>query len=541
MNAKFRKDLGAYYTDRVVADFLVSWAVKSPESRVLDPSCGDGVFILSAHRRIETLGGKPSQSVYGIDIQTDTISELGHTNIPVQNIITSDFFKVEPSVVEPMDAIVGNPPFIRYQRFNGETRKNALKICRQVGVVLPELTSSWAPFLIHATRFLRPGGRMAMVIPAEINHAFYAQPLVRYLLQKFGVIDIIAFRKQIFSKLSQDAYCLLADNYGQECQQFSLLITDSALSLTELDLSNGIRMDIQAIREGRHRLSVYILPEAARRLYLQLVQENFTYRLGDIADVGVGYVTGANEYFHLSRSEVCSHQIPGILLKPAVRSGRQLKGIRFTHSDWARSEAENNKVWLLFIPPNYQRISKSVREYLQIGATNKVPEAFKCRSRQPWYSVPNVYIGDAFLSYMSGNSPRLVANAARAVASNTLHVLNLRRNLFSPQIGVSPENLATLWYTSFTLLSSEIEGHALGGGMLKLEPSEAENVRMVVPESLPVDAIKQSLDNLLREEQFEVALDYADTNILVSSLGLTHGDCTALRDGFNTLRLWRMR
>src|SRR5574341_1236633 len=95
------------------------------------------------------------------------------------------------------------------------------------------------------------------------------------------------------------------------------------------------------------------------------------------------------------------------------------------------------------------------------------------------YSVPHVYVGDAFLSYMSGNVPRLVANVAGVVASNTLHLVNLHGGS-----GISAEVLSTLWYTSFTMMSTEIEGHAMGGGMLKLEPSEAERVKVVFPDKL---------------------------------------------------------
>jgi len=541
MNVELRKNLGAYYTDQLVADFLISWAVRNSEDRILDPSFGDGVFIFSASRHLETLGGKNVPAIYGIDIQPDTIPGFSNTNIPAHNIIISDFFKVEPSDMGQMDAIVGNPPFIRYQRFNGETRKLALKICRQVGVTLPELTSSWTPFLVHATRFLKNGGRLAMVVPAEINHASYAQPLVRYFLQKFETIKLIAFRKRIFPDLNQDTYCLLASGYGQKCKQFSLIISDSTLSLTDLDLNSGITVDIGALRDGRYRIIMYMLSHEARALYTQFAQANCVYRLGDITDIGVGYVTGANQYFHLSRSEVQLHHIPRTLLKPAVRSGRQLKGIRFTRSDWLSSEETDSKAWLLFIPPNHKRLPKSVDEYLQRASVSKVSEAFKCQARHPWYSVPNASIGDAFLSYMSGNFPRLVANAAKAVASNALHVVNLRRNLFSPKITLSPEDLATLWYTSFTMLSSEIEGHALGGGMLKLEPSEAEGVKIAVPERLPANTVTQHLDNLLRNERYETALDYGDREILTRQLGLTSNECAALREGYNTLRFWRMR
>jgi len=177
---------------------------------------------------------------------------------------------------------------------------------------------------------------------------------------------------------------------------------------------------------------------------------------------------------------------------------------------------------------------------LEFGVKSNIPETYKCQARQPWYSVPNVYLGDAFLTYMSGNSPKLAANSVKAVASNSLHVVTLTRDLFSQANPVSPENLAALWRTSFTMLSAEVEGHAMGGGMLKLEPSEAEKVMLASPKQYPNNAITEKLDSLLRNSQVDNALDYADKEILVP-LGLTHNDCIALREGHNTLREWRMR
>ena len=52
-----KKKLGIYYTDQLVADFLVSWAIDDKENRILDPSYGDGVFIVSAFNKIKSLGG----------------------------------------------------------------------------------------------------------------------------------------------------------------------------------------------------------------------------------------------------------------------------------------------------------------------------------------------------------------------------------------------------------------------------------------------------------------------------------------------------
>jgi adenine-specific DNA-methyltransferase len=44
-----QKEAGAYYTPDPVVSSLVAWAVRGPEDRLIDPSCGDGRFIAS-HR-----------------------------------------------------------------------------------------------------------------------------------------------------------------------------------------------------------------------------------------------------------------------------------------------------------------------------------------------------------------------------------------------------------------------------------------------------------------------------------------------------------
>ena len=44
-----QKEAGAYYTPDAVVATLLRWAVRSPQDRLIDPSCGDGRFI-AGHR-----------------------------------------------------------------------------------------------------------------------------------------------------------------------------------------------------------------------------------------------------------------------------------------------------------------------------------------------------------------------------------------------------------------------------------------------------------------------------------------------------------
>src|SRR5664280_613863 len=47
--------------------------------------------------------------------------------------------------------------------------------------------SSWAAFTVHAAEFLRPGGgRLGLVLPAELLTVNYAAEVRRYLMARFG-------------------------------------------------------------------------------------------------------------------------------------------------------------------------------------------------------------------------------------------------------------------------------------------------------------------------------------------------------------------
>jgi hypothetical protein len=73
---------------------------------------------------------------------------------------------------------------------------------------------------------------------------------------------------------------------------------------------------------------------------------------------------------------------------------------------------------------------------------------------------------------MSSYGPALVANRARCVGTNSVHTVNLTGDW-------SLSKLQRAWKDPFTSLSCEIEGHPLGGGVLKIEPGEAARVALV--------------------------------------------------------------
>ena len=454
-----RKSLGSFYTPPEVAERLVRWVVRSPSDRLLDPACGDGRFLV-AH-----------PNTVGVDRDTSAVSvvakEISHATVHAAN-----FFDWAKTIDERFDCVAGNPPFIRYQQFNGEVRKTALQLCERLGAKLTGLTSSWAPFVIVSASLLTPGGRLAFVVPAEIGHAPYAQPVIRFLLDNFSSVHVVAIREKVFPDLSEDIWFVYASGFGQSSDSLGFSSYNSFRDVPE-PLSSGECIGRSDLKSWNGRLRPFLLPRAIRDLYVQLSHLEGVIRLGDRARVGIGYVTGANDFFHLRPSEARSLGIPDEFLTPTLRRSAFLPQKAVTHrtvENWLKCD---EPVLLLNIPAGAS-LPTQVRRYLDSSAGQKARTAYKCRARSPWYSVPDVRIPDAFLSYMSGLGPSLVANYANCVCTNSVHAVHLTNS-------ISRTDLLRRWSHLLVTLSCELEGHPLGGGLLKLEPREAG--RVVLPAS----------------------------------------------------------
>src|SRR5947209_18715656 len=114
-----RKITGAYYTPDEIAASLVAWAVRDETGRMLDPACGDGRF-LALHRNSAGVEQDPKAATVVMQ------------RAPWAMIHEGDFFTWAASTEERFDVAAGNPPFIRYQRFNGDVRAMARFLCARL-------------------------------------------------------------------------------------------------------------------------------------------------------------------------------------------------------------------------------------------------------------------------------------------------------------------------------------------------------------------------------------------------------------------------
>ena len=144
------------------------------------------------------------------------------------------------------------------------TQQESLALCSQLGAEFTGLASSWAPFLVAAAGLLKPGGRVAFVVPAEIGHAPYAAPLLRYLVGHFSVVHLVAIQEKLFPDLSEDCWLLYADGYGGKTDAIRLTPLKrfaASKSPPESFVSVSIK-EMQTKWNGR--LRPFLLTQAAR-------------------------------------------------------------------------------------------------------------------------------------------------------------------------------------------------------------------------------------------------------------------------------------
>ncbi|MFT3944047.1 MAG: N-6 DNA methylase [Ancrocorticia sp.] len=510
--AQDRKARGAFFTPAPIAEFMVRWAVRSLRDRVMDPSCGDAAFLLPAARHLTELAavegargpaGERSSAtfiphVHGVDIHEPTaaaaleaIAAAGGT----AHVTVDDFFNVAPS--PRFDAIVGNPPYIRYQGFTGIARTRAREAALRAGVSLTALASSWAAFVIHASQFLVPGGRLAFVLPAELLSVNYAGPVRRFLFEHFGNVELIMFEHQVFPDAEADVVLLMASNYGGRTAS---AVIRQVPDETHLD-DDVTPLHWAPLDPTEKWTGLLVEPEAQATLSM-LVDGGLFVSLSEWGDTKLGAVTGGNQYFALSPERV---KELGLTRRDLVRvsppGSSHLRGLELSSSGLGALSRAGKATWL-FYPK--EPLSRAAAEYVEAGQRAGVNQAYKCRVRTPWYKVPLLAVPDLFLTCMNADTPRLTTNSAGAHHLNSIHGVYLQDGV--TELGRELLPLASL--NSATLLHAEVTGRSYGGGILKLEPREASVWMM------PSAALVASKADALRSIRSTVSAKLAQGKLL---------------------------
>ncbi len=508
---------GGYYTPPEIARFLAEW-VSPAGPKLLEPSCGDGAILRYL---------RPSPRLTGIEL-LPAAADKAREAAPGATVIEADFFDwLHSTELASWDGVAGNPPFIRFQNWTEPTRSLALEAMRRVAMKPTKLTNAWVPFVVGATLALRPGGRLGLVVPAELLQVTYAAELRAFLVDEFEDLTAVTFSRLVFDGVLQEVILLVGTRGEGPAQMRVVEIPDATAlpapdSLIELPHAPALR------HETEKWTKYFLAPGEIKALRAVRDQPQGLTRLGALADVDVGVVTGRNQFFVLRPSSTAEHRLSRYVT-PLVSKSAHVRGIRFARSDLAELEDNDAPCQLLAVDASLKLSGhKALQTYVNEGEDADVHLGYKCSIRKRWWAVPSVWRPAAFMLRQIYDHPRIIANDTDATSTDTIHRIRMIN-------GTSPAALAAASINSITFAFSEVMGRSYGGGVLELEPREAEGLPFPDPQLLSDDDC-DSIHHLLQDGDLIATLDYVDRTLLVERLNIDPATVTTLRGVWERLR-----
>jgi adenine-specific DNA methylase len=510
-NASKEKLRGGFYTPEPIASFILKWAFNgNKELDILEPSCGDGVFLEEIKK-----GNYEYNSVTAIEFDEIEVIKSKKINLDKTKIINSDFHDFCINTKQKFDLVIGNPPYIRYQYFDRGQQKFASEIFGKASLKYSKLTNAWVSFVVGSSLLLKEEGKIGFVLPAEILQVSYAQPLREFLGQFYNKINIVSFEKLVFPDIQQEVVLLLCEKNKTNTHLIEHLELRDAEELKKLDVSK-LKSPKKKIDFKSNKWTFYFLNQKEIDFLERLQTKKIIPKLGDYAKVEVGITTGSNPFFTVPLSTVQFYNLEKYA-KPLVGRSVQVPSVIFTKKDWEKNRDSEARTHFLSFP-KMKDLNGSIgaRDYITLGEESEINKGYKCRIRNEWQIVPSQRISDALFIRRNNKYPKLIINEAKAYTTDTMHRVTMKEN-------AEIKALTASYYNSLSFAFSEICGRSHGGGVLELMPNEVE--RILLPYNKNNAELLSTINRMIRKKKdISELLKITNEKILKENFGLTSSE-----------------
>ncbi|MGK7883260.1 MAG: class I SAM-dependent DNA methyltransferase [Crocosphaera sp.] len=371
----YRKDYGQFFTPSLVASIMAKWVIENKPKKILDPAFGLGVF----YEEINKINLEYQWHFTAYEIDNNILSYLDEIrNKKNITILNQDYLD---SDINYYDAIICNPPYLRFQKFIN--RHNILpKIEQQIGKKLVGYSNIASIFLIKALQQLNNNGRLAFILPFEFFNTGYGKEIKKTLIEQHLLKQIITFdnEKDIFPDATTTICILLCEN--------NQLKQD--IKITNIKINQEIK-DISNISDYyHHKLTNIQLPHNQKwtPIILSLVSpqkipEGFC-KLSEYGTFKRGIATGANDFFALNKSKIEQLQLNDKNVCLCITKSNLIKQAIFTDNELESLIEHNKNIYCLDVK---QSNDKAVINYLKLGEEKGYHQRYLTKNRNPWYKL----------------------------------------------------------------------------------------------------------------------------------------------------------
>lgn len=518
-----RKKFAQFFTPEPIANLMIDWVFQINPITILDPSVGPGVFLRLIRRK------NHAAKLIGIDIDPVALAAARTTLEPGSaDLIEHDFLTWTDN--RKFDGILANPPYLRHHDIH-----YPFDIFKTVGhrnsVVLSKLTNIYLLFVIEICRKLNYGGRAAVIVPGEWTNANFGMALKSFLLLNGFLHSIVYFSNlsdQFEDALTTAAILLIEKPTANKVTAFNSYFVESSVTIHDLRpiILEGINPSPGIIHRRFCGTDLIYLEKWDKVLKDGMAEQKAGFvPLGSMVKSRRGIATGANEFFHLTESNIRDLKLSPINLKPCVGRSEQVSGLQFTTMDFEQLKNRDSRVWLLsfaFVP------TKAEESYIQGGVDDGLNQRFLLAGRKPWYLMEQRPPAPIWAAVFGRKSLRFVYNQAGVSNLTTFHCIYPTNS--DP---VFCRALVACLNSRVVQELAEHQRRVYGGGLLKFEPKDLLSIQVpnltVVSEELVV-ALAQMLDRMdsaIRElgsislemvEELDELVRYAALNITKASL-----------------------
>jgi type I restriction-modification system DNA methylase subunit len=603
--AEERHQMGQFYTPQPIAELIAKWCINNnPSALILGPGCGSGTFEVEAYWILSQLktgrkrGIPPGKEVhksilkqiYAIDINPFptqlTAMNLAMKNVRAPtteaNIVTADFFSIIPGqkVVTPhptmtpsgpkykeivfpegFDVVMGNPPYTRWTEIpsrvqdNIKDRLNDLltKYDLHADVSKGKEPGIYIHFIMWAHKFLKPGGRLGMIISDSWLQTLYGENFGQYLLENFKIkalIDIsakvflvpligtciILLEKPVAKESLEDNQCVFMYLHIPKGSAFDV---DSILSAINDPEKARERYWIKTYKQGdipkrKRWLDLLFGPDEVLKLLqknplITVLDSNFTVSYGNIVYLiltsqgiikGVRNI-GGEAFFYLTEKRAKNKQLIPDWVYPLLPSSNYMYYFTFNKDDWDSIRGSGKECYLFLAHKLLKDLPEEVKRYIAEGEssiylrrkkgeekakTANQSQASKTRIKYPnyfhgWYDLGGVIEAPIYVTYGARYWIRFVLASFQCALDHRILALIPRQGVEFSEI----ELKALLAYlnSSFSQLQAEVRGRTAGGvALLELDVKPLSDFLMLDVKKLPKEDVEE-LANLFDKLESE--------------------------------------